>query len=304
MDSPFSGRSTRDSRDPLLEKSIIVPRNLAVSGQAQELDMTRFDQGFQDTVALVTGGGSGIGAATARRLAHEGARVIIADLDEAGGKTVCEEIGAEFMSLDVSDPDAWEARIAEIEQRHGALHVVHLNAGITTYKSDSGGLVEAFDLASMPLANYRRIMGANVDGVILGARACQRLMQASGGGCLIATASVAGVVSFPPDPIYTATKHAVVGFVRAQAPLLEPTGVMFHAVLPGVVDTNILSENFADEARKLGIKVMDPSEIAEGVVTACQAKTSGDLWLCLPEQAPRRYEFAPVDDIGVPNLDE
>ena len=120
----------------------------------------------------------------------------------------------------------------------------------------------------------------------------------------MATASAAGVVGFPPDPIYTATKHAVVGFVRAQAPLLEPLGVMFHAVLPGVVDTNILSENFAAEARALGIKVMDPSEIAEGVVTACQSTASGGLWLCLPEQAPYRYEFAPVDNIGMPDLDD
>ena len=266
--------------------------------------MTRFDQGFQDTVALVTGGGSGIGAATARRLVKEGARVIIADFDEASGKAVSEEIGADFMSLDVSEPDAWEARIAEIESRHGALHIAHLNAGITTYKSESGGLVEPFDLASLPLDRYRRIMGANVDGVILGARACTPLIQKSGGGCLVATASVAGVVSFPADPIYTATKHAVIGFVRSQAPLLEATGVMFHAVLPAVVDTNILAADFAEEARKLGIKVMDPSEIAEGVVTACQAETSGGLWLCLPEQAPRCYEFASVDEIGVPNLDE
>ncbi|MEE3325793.1 MAG: SDR family NAD(P)-dependent oxidoreductase [Myxococcota bacterium] len=266
--------------------------------------MNRFDQGFQDAVALVTGGGSGIGEATARRLAHEGARVVVADLDEARGKSVCEEIGAEFMPFDVSDPDAWEARVGEIESRYGALHIVHLNAVVTTYKSESGDLVEAFDLAAMPLASYRRIMGANVDGVILGARACARLIEASGGGCLVATASVAGVVSFPPDPVYTATKHAVVGFVRAQAPLLEPTGVMLHAVLPGVVDTNILSENFAAEARALGIKVMDPSEIAEGVVTACRATNSGGLWLCLPEQAPRLYEFAPVDNIGLPDLDE
>ena len=266
--------------------------------------MSRFEEGFQDAVALVTGGSSGIGEATARRLAAEGARVIIADLDEGRGKTICEDIGADFMVLDVSDPVAWETQVAEIESRHGALHIVHLNAGITTHTSEPGDLAEPFNIATMPLSNYRRIMGANVDGVILGARACTPLMQRSGGGCLVATASVAGVVSFPPDPIYTATKHAVVGFVRSQAPLLEPTGIKFHAVLPGVVDTRILSENFADEARAMGIKVMDPSEIAEGVVTACRASTNGDLWLCLPEQAPRPYLFAPVDNIGLPNLDE
>jgi NAD(P)-dependent dehydrogenase (short-subunit alcohol dehydrogenase family) len=266
--------------------------------------MSRFDQGFKESVALVTGGASGIGEATARRLAKEGAQVVVADLDEARGKTVASEIDGHFMTLDVADPDAWETRVAEIVDQLGGLHMVHLNAGITTHTSEQGDLAGGFDLASMPLENYRRIMGVNVDGVILGARACTQAIQTSGGGCLVATASAAGVVAFPPDPIYTATKHAVVGFIRAQAPLLEPLGVMCHAVLPGVVDTNILSENFATEARALGIKVMDPSEIAEGVVTACQATASGGLWLCLPEQAPYRYEFAPVENMGLPSLDD
>ena len=263
--------------------------------------MGQFDAGFEGTVALVTGGASGIGRATSRRLAQEGAKVVVADVDENGGKSVAEEIGGDFERLDVSDPEAWQATIAGIVERHGGLQFAHLNAGITTFKAEPEDLVDGFDLGTLPIANYRRIMATNVDGVILGASACVGAIGASGGGCIVATASAAGVIAFPPDPIYTSTKHAVVGFIRAQAPLLEPAGIMLHAVLPGVVDTNLLTRDFADEARAIGIKVMSPDEIAEGVVRASRSATTGGLWLCLPEQEPFEYQFAPVTGLGIPD---
>ena len=262
--------------------------------------MGRFGQGFKDIVALVTGGASGIGEATAKRLAEEGAQVIVTDLNVEGGQAVATSIGGEFQKLDVGDPQAWKELVEDILKTHGALHLVHLNAGVTTSSGEAGDLSEEFDIATMPLENYRRVMSANVDGVILGARACVPAMKASGGGCFVATASAAGVIAFPPDPVYTATKHAVVGFVRALAPLLEPHEIMFHAVLPGVVNTNILASEFATEARAIGIKVMEPEEIADGVIHAARSTTSGGLWLCLPEQAPYRYEFAPVKNLGMP----
>lgn len=263
--------------------------------------MGRFDSGFAGTVALVTGGASGIGRATCHRLAREGAKVIVADLDESGGKTVAEEVSGDFERLDVSDPEAWRTCVAGVVERHGGLHMAHLNAGITTFKAEPEDLADGFDLATLPLENYRRIMATNVDGVILGTSLCVRAIGESGGGCIVATASAAGVIAFPPDPIYTATKHAVVGFIRAQAPLLEPLGITLHAVLPGVVDTNLLTRDFADEARAIGIKVMSPDEIAEGVVQASQSPTTGGLWLCLPEQKPFEYEFAPVTGLGIPD---
>ena len=263
--------------------------------------MGRFDQGFADTVALVTGGASGIGRATCRRLATEGARVIVADLDAAGAKTVAEEIGGDAVTLDVSDAAAWGDVVADALARHGALHLAYLNAGVTTFRAEPGDLVDAFDITAMSDEQYRRIMGANVDGVILGARACLPAIVSSGGGGIVATASAAGVISFPPDPVYTATKHAVVGFVRAMAPWLAAQGVSCHAVLPGIVDTNIIAEGFADEARARGISVMDPAEIAAGVVHALRSDELGGLWLCLPDREPFLYAFNPVEGLGVPD---
>lgn len=265
--------------------------------------MGRFDQGFEGTVALVTGGASGIGRATCRRLAEEGAKVIVADLDSVGGEAVAKEIDGDFQFLDVSDPEAWEATVSTILERHGQLHFAHLNAGVTTFSTGPEGLSGLSDLGQLPIANYRRVMGANVDGVILGARFCVGAIQASGGGAIIATASAAGVIAFPPDPIYTATKHAVVGFVRSQAPALVAAGISLHAVLPGVVDTNILAEDFAEQARAMGIPVIPPEEIAAGVIHASRAATTGGLWLCLANRAPFEYQFNPVPGLGVPDLD-
>lgn len=264
--------------------------------------MGKFEAGFGGTVALVTGGASGIGRATAQKLASEGAAVIIADLDEGKLKAAADEIGAEPVVLDVSDPAAWETTIAGIEDRHGALHLVHLNAGITTYRAETSldPGTGKFDLGEMPLENYRRIIGANVDGVILGARACCPLIARSGGGAVIATASAAGVIPFPPDPVYTATKHAVVGFVRSMAPLLSAQGIGCHAILPGVVDTGLLAAGMADQARSLGIPVIPPEEIADAVLTAAGSAESGGLWVCLANRPPSRYDFNPIDGLGIP----
>jgi len=266
--------------------------------------MGRFDAGFGSAVALVTGGASGIGRATCQRLAAEGARVVVADLDEAGGKTVASGIGGDFVRLDVGDPVSWRDAVEGIVTRHGGLHLAYLNAGVTTFRADPRDLVAAFDITAVSDDQYRRIMGANVDGVILGTRACVPAIAASGGGSIVATASAAGVIAFPPDPIYTATKHAVVGFVRSMAPILEAQNISCHAIMPGIVDTGILAPGFADEARARGAQVMAADEIAAAVVQAVKAPQTGGLWLCLPNRAPSLYEFNPIVGLGLPEPTE
>ena len=150
--------------------------------------------------AVVTGGSSGIGLATAQRFAAEGASVVVADVQEPVA-----DVDARFVELDVGDPSAWDGFVADA----GRLDVVHLNAGVTTGEGDIRELTDA---------QYERVMRVNVDGVVYGARAAARSMAASGGGAIVVTASVAGLIGFSADPIYTLTKHAVVGLVRAERP--------------------------------------------------------------------------------------
>lgn len=258
----------------------------------------RFDAGFEDKVALITGGASGIGLATAKRLKSEGAAVVIADLDDARGKREAEQIGADFVHLDVSDSEAWRSVVADVSARHGGLDLAYLNAGVTTYPAAIETMIRPFDIADLPDENYRRIMGANLDGVVFGARAVVPAIEARGGGAIVATASCAGVIAFYPDPIYTATKHAVVGLVRSLAPSLEARGISCNAVLPGAVDTNILGEGFADRAREVGIAVIAPERIADAVVNAVTAGSTGQLWICVADRPPYPYEFREVDGLG------
>ncbi|MDG2049215.1 MAG: SDR family NAD(P)-dependent oxidoreductase [Myxococcota bacterium] len=266
--------------------------------------MGRFDLGFDGTVALVTGGASGIGRATSRHLAAAGARVVVADVDASGAAAVAEEIDGHAVHLDVSDPGAWSSVLSEVQARQGALHLAFLNAGVTTFSGQASDLAGPFEIEALSDAQYRRIMGANVDGVILGTRACAPVIAASGGGAILATSSAAGVIAFPPDPIYTATKHAVVGFIRSMAPWLSAQGIGCHAILPGAVDTHILQRNVAEEARAHGVELMAPERIADAVLKAAQDPETGGLWLCLPGQAPFRYTFSPIHGLGVPDLEE
>jgi NAD(P)-dependent dehydrogenase (short-subunit alcohol dehydrogenase family) len=263
--------------------------------------VTRSNAAFEGKVALVTGGASGIGRATALSLAQRGATVLVADVDVVGGKAVAAQLGTELIELDVSDPDAWTDAIARVVQSHAGLDILHLNAGIATFKGSGEEFATAFDLEAMPIESYRRIMGINVDGVAFGIRAALSALAEGDGGSIVATASAAGVIAFAADPIYTATKHAVVGLVRSMAPVLAPRAITCNAILPGAVDTAILAEGFADKAREMGIPVGMPEEIADGVLGAIEGGGTGQLWLCLAGQAPCLYDFAPVPGLGIPD---
>lgn len=240
--------------------------------------------------ALVTGGASGIGKAVVERLAAEGASVIVVDLNETDGAKVAADVGGRFERLDVADPDAWDALLASIDE----LDIIHLNAGVTTQNGD---------LLSLTEQQYRRVMGANVDGVVYGARAAARSMSRTGGGAIVCTASVAGLIAFSPDPIYTLTKHAVVGFVRAMAQPLEAHGITINAVNPGIVETPLAGgEQMAEALRSRGVPVIQPSQIADGVVSAITSGRSGECWACTAQAGNAPHEFAPVNGLPGSNL--
>ncbi len=236
-------------------------------------------------VALVTGAGSGIGSASAARLADEGARVVIVDRQAEAGAAVADRLGGLFLAGDVGDPARWAAMVKAAESDAGGIDIVHLNAGVTTGESD---IVRVTD------DQYRRSVGANVDGVVFGARAVVPALEKRGGGAIVATASLAGLIAFSPDPVYTLTKHAVVGLVRALAPHLQPRGITINALCPGLVDTPILGDEARSALDESGFPLIPPSDIAEAVLGCALGRATGQAYVCQAGAEPVAYRFAGV----------
>jgi NAD(P)-dependent dehydrogenase (short-subunit alcohol dehydrogenase family) len=246
---------------------------------------------FNGKVAVVTGASSGIGAATARRLANAGAHVIVADVAVAPGQAVANELGGTFVRLDVGDPDAWPRLVADAKQVHGGIDVAHLNAGIA---------LGAYPVVVENLTDdeYRRIMGVNVDGVFFGVRALVPAITERGGGAIVVTASLAGVGPHPDDPIYAATKHFVVGLVRSLGRPLREHGITINAVCPGAVDTPLLDttgRRDAIEAR--GRPLMDGDDIAAAVMSLLTGTETGQIYTVMTGRGAERYEFP-----GIPGM--
>ena len=244
-------------------------------------------------ICLVTGGAFGIGRATCEALAARGAHVVVTDIDEAAGRDVADAVGGEFAHLDVSDRDAWTRVVSGIVEAHGGLDLVHLNAGVTTYPA-AGGDFPAFDIAAMPTDVYRRAMGANVDGVVFGVSATVQALESRGGGAIVVTASVAGLITWEVDPVYTMTKHAVVGLVRALAPSLEQRRITLNAVCPAAVATRIFGPEAEDFVREAGLRLMPPSQIADAVIEVAAGDETGQCWVSYDGRDPIRYVPAPL----------
>ena len=231
---------------------------------------------LEGKVAVVSGGASGIGLAAVRLFEKEGARVVVADLVEGEAGT--------FVRADVSRPEDWAAVVAAADEL-GGVDVAYLNAGVTTGEPDITALTDE---------QYRRIMGANVDGVVFGTRAVVPPMAAKGGGAIVATASLAGLISFPPDPIYTLTKHAVVGLVRSLGPQLGTKGITINAVCPGIVDTPLVGEPAKTALTAAGFPIIPPEQIAAAVLACAVGSDTGQAWVCQAGRDPVPYEFRDV----------
>lgn len=233
-------------------------------------------------VAVITGGSSGIGLATTELFLSEGARVVVVDLqppaDDVGDATA-------FVAADVGDPAAWPSVVQTAESSFGGIDIAYLNAGVTTGEADITRLTDE---------QYRRIMRPNVDGVVFGMRAVVPAIEQRGGGAVVATASLAGLISFPIDPVYTMTKHAVVGLVRSVAPQLEAKRITCNAVCPGIVRTPLVAEEAQSALDAAGFPLMEPGQIAEAVLRCVTGKETGQAYACQPGLEPTAYRFANV----------
>jgi 3(or 17)beta-hydroxysteroid dehydrogenase len=182
-------------------------------------------------VALVTGGASGLGEATARALAREGAKVAVADVNEAGAKRVASEIGAAALALrlDVTSEPDWQRAIAETLRAFGGLHVLVNNAGIVVVRS----------IEDTTLEQLRRVLAVNVEGVFLGCKHALPALNASGGGSIINLSSAAGLVGTPPFAAYSASKGAVRLLTKTVAAHCNALGyaIRCNSIHPGGIDT-------------------------------------------------------------------
>jgi NAD(P)-dependent dehydrogenase (short-subunit alcohol dehydrogenase family) len=190
-------------------------------------------KGLQGKSIVVTGAGAGIGAASCRRLAEEGARVIAADIDAASAEAVAKEVGGGAVALgaDVSTPEGAAACVAAAVDAFGRLDGFFSNAGV----EGRAHLVADFDLAV-----YEQVFGVNVRGAFLCAHAAlQQLLSQGDGGTLVFTTSLASLMGSPSTSVYNASKHAVHGLVRCLAREVPP-GIRVNALAPGVVDTRMM----------------------------------------------------------------
>jgi NAD(P)-dependent dehydrogenase (short-subunit alcohol dehydrogenase family) len=229
---------------------------------------------LQNKVALITGGASGIGKATALLFAREGAEVAVSDLNAAAGEAVAAEIralgrGAIFIRHDTSSEADWKAAISAVVGRFGRLDVLLNGAGIAFRKS----------VLETSLEDWRKVQAVNLDGVFLGTREGIAAMRTTGGGSIINISSIAGLVGIATSAAYCASKGGVKLFTKAAALESGARGwkVRINSVHPGFIETPMVMDSLdnAANAEMLMKSILDrhpigrmgkPEEIAEGIL--------------------------------------
>lgn len=220
-------------------------------------------------VAVVTGAGSGIGRASASLLASHGVRVVVADIDEAGGNETADAISgnggeALFVAVDVTIADSVTSLYSSAAEHFGGIDIAHNNAGIVSGNPPWPGT---------PMDRLMQLAMVNLGGVMLCTRAAVDHLRTRGGGAIVNTASIAGQFPMADDAAYSATKAGVLMFTQACAALRDRDGIRVNAVLPGLVDTPIINKT-GDGAKPADwlvaalevVPPLTPEEVAQAVL--------------------------------------
>ncbi len=199
-------------------------------------------------IAIVTGGGSGIGRAIAQAFAAEGARVAVADIQNAEAAAVASETGGLAIAMDVTDEQEVEAGVARVMDEFGGVDILVSNAGVQHISP-----VDQLDFS-----DWKRILAVHLDGAFLTTRACLRHMYAAGrGGCVIYMGSVHSRIASPLKAPYVTAKHGILGLCRAVAKEGAPHGVRANVICPGFVRTPLVERQIPEQAKLLGLSEAD-----------------------------------------------
>ncbi|MBM6405629.1 3-oxoacyl-ACP reductase [Phycicoccus sp. CSK15P-2] len=226
-------------------------------------------------VAVVTGGCSGIGLATVRRFAQEGATVVVADLDDAAGEVLASEIGGTYVHCDVADKTDVDRLFATAKDTHGRVDIAFNNAGISPPEDDS--------ILDTDLEAWKRVQDVNLTSVYLCCKAVIPMMLEQGGGSIVNTASFVAVMGAATSQIsYSASKGGVLSMTRELGVQFARQGVRVNALCPGPVNTPLLQELFASDpdraARRLVHVPMgrfgEPEEMANAVLFLASDESS------------------------------
>jgi NAD(P)-dependent dehydrogenase (short-subunit alcohol dehydrogenase family) len=221
---------------------------------------------LQDRVAVITGGAGGIGLATARRLADEGAKVVVADVSGDAGQAAATEVGGTFVQVDVTDAAQVDALFDTAHQTYGSVDIAFNNAGISPPDDDS--------ILDTGIDAWRRVQEVNLTSVYLCCKAVLPYMQSQGKGSIINTASFVAVMGAATSQIsYTASKGGVLAMTRELGVQFAREGIRVNALCPGPVNTPLLQELFAKDPERAARRLVhipmgrfaEPEEIAAAV---------------------------------------
>ncbi len=235
----------------------------------------RLEGRLEGRVAVITGGCSGIGLATARRFAEEGARVVIGDIDDTRGPDLATELAGAYARTDVTSPEGVQALFALAKNTYGSVDVAFNNAGISPPEDDS--------ILTTDLQAWRRVQEVNLTSVYLCCRAALPYMLEQGRGSIINTASFVAVLGAATSQIsYTASKGGVLAMSRELGVQFARKGIRVNALCPGPVDTPLLRELFAKDPERAARRLVhipmgrfaNPAEIANAVLFLASDESS------------------------------